>query len=71
MSPEVRSLAGMASNHVVVPLTGTKVSLEAAKALPFHHRLAVVSSMATSVPVTVASVPAAAVPVIMAVQSAP
>jgi len=63
----------MASSQVVVPVTGTKVWVLAAKAVRFHHIVVLVSSMATSVLVMVVLAPELdeAVPVIGPVQSDP
>jgi hypothetical protein len=58
----------------VVPLTGTKVWVLAAKAVPFHHWLVVVSLIATiAAAVMVVEAPELdeAVPVSVPVQSAP
>ena len=60
-----------ASNQVVLPVAATKVWLLAAKAVPFHHLVALVSSMATCVLATVVEAADEAVPVIVPVQAAP
>jgi hypothetical protein len=67
----VRFPAARGSNQVVVPVTGTKVWVLAAKAVPFHHVVVLVSSMATLVLAMVVPGTDEAVPVTGPVQSDP
>ena len=55
------------SIQVVVPVTGTKLWLEAMNDVPLHHWLVVVSSIATSVLAMVVEAADEAVPVIRCV----
>jgi hypothetical protein len=55
----------------VVSVAATKVWLLAAKAVPLHHLVALVSSIATSVLATVVEAAEETVPVIVPVQSDP